>query len=102
MIDLKNWAVSSYNEDTPEELNYYINENQCEAGDIAYVFSHEDEEWTELEIVRIISRINDPANYDYLVSHEDVLLEGEIRYKADTSAEFITDNDCYLVWFKYV
>ena len=33
---------------------------------------------------------------------EDVLIDGETEYGADTSAEFITDNDCYLVWFKYV
>ena len=37
--------------------------------------------------------------YDSL--DENVLLDGEDKYSADTSAEFITDNDCYLVWFKY-
>ena len=37
-----------------------------------------------------------------MIENEDVLLEGEDKYEADTSAEFITDNDCYLVWFNYI
>jgi hypothetical protein len=45
--------------------------------------------------------MDDPILYDYLVENEDVLLDGEDKFNADTSAEFIMDNDCYLVWFKY-
>lgn len=38
---------------------------------------------------------------DELLKNENILTDGEEEYKADTSAKFITDNDCYLVWFKY-
>lgn len=67
-----------------------------------YVYSHEDNQLNELKIVKLVSRTDDIEVYDKLVENEDVLLEGESKYNADTSAEFITDNDCYLVWFKYV
>ena len=40
--------------------------------------------------------------YDSQLEDEDILLDGEEEYNADTSAEFITDHDCYLVWFRYV
>lgn len=100
--DLKNWALSEYNEDTEEQLDYYINEYKCDIGNKAYLYSHEDDELTEMEIVHIVSRMDDMELYDELLENEDVLLDGEDEYNADTSAEFITDNDCYLVWFKYV
>ena len=100
--DLKNWELSSYNEDTDEQLDYYINANKCGVGDKAYLYSHEDEELMEMEIVHIISRMDNIELYDNLISDDDVLLDGEDEYNADTSAEFIMDNDCCLVWFKYV
>ena len=100
--ELKNWALSEYNEDTEEQLDYYINEYKCDIGNKAYLYSHEDNELTEMEIVCIISRLDNIEYYDELLENEDVLLDGEDEYNADTSAEFITDNDCYLVWFKYV
>lgn len=99
---LRNWALSEYNEDTEDQLDYYINERKCDVGDKAYLYSHEDKELTEMEIIYIIERSNDMDYYDELLSDEDVLLNGEYEHDADTSAEFITDNDCYLVWFKYV
>ena len=99
--DLKNWALSEYNEDTEEQLDYYINEYKCDIGNKAYLYSHEDDELTEMEIVHIVSRMDDMELYDELLENEDVLLDGEDEYNADTSAEFITDNNCYLVWFKY-
>lgn len=34
------------------------------------------------------------------MENDDVLIDGEDKYDADTSAEFITDCDCYLVWFR--
>ena len=37
----ENWIKSSYNEDTPEQLDYYINPNYCSVGDVAYVYEHE-------------------------------------------------------------
>lgn len=98
--DLKNWALSEYNEDTEDQLDYYINERKCDVGDKAYLYSHADDELTEMEIIHIIARSENINFYDGL--DEDALLDGENVYEADTSAEFITDNDCYLVWFKYV
>lgn len=100
--ELKNWALSEYNEDTEEQLDYYINEYKCDIGDKAYLYSYEDNELTKMEIVYIISRHDNIEYYDELLENEDVLLDGEDEYHADTSAEFITDNDCYLVWFVYV
>ena len=99
--DLKNWAVSDYNEDTKEELNYYLNERACDVGDIAYLYSHDTDELIKLEILRIIHRSDDIFIYDQLLQNEDILLDGESHYNADTSAEFITDNDSCLVWFRY-
>lgn len=99
--ELKNWEVSEYNEDAEDQLDYYINERQCDVGDKAYLYSHEDNELTEMKIIHIISRTDNEELYDNLLN-DDVLLDGEDKYDADTSAEFITDNDCYLVWFKYM
>lgn len=98
--ELKNWALSEYNERTKEQLDYYINERKCDVGDKAYLYSHENEKLTEMEILKIIARSDDMIYYDSL--DEDILIAGEEKYNADTSAEFITDNDCYLVWFWYV
>ena len=99
--ELKNWTVSEYNEGTKDQLDYYINENKCNVGDKAYLYSHADKELTEMEIVHVISRTENMKRYDELIKNDDVLIDGEEEYKADTSAEFITDNDCYLIWFKY-
>lgn len=99
--DLKSWEVSSYNEGTAEQLDYYINERKAGVGDIAYLYSNEESKWSKMKILNIICRSDDPKKYHNLRENEDVLLDGEDEYGADTSAEFITDNDCYLVWFKY-
>ena len=100
--ELKNWTISEYNEGTDEYLCYYIDENKCEAGDTAYLFSQEENRLIEIKIVKLIARSDDLFIYDELSKNEDVLLEGEDFYNADTGAEFIVDNDCYLVWFKDV
>lgn len=97
----RSWALSSYNEGAGDQLDYYLNEKECEIGDIAYLYSHDDKELTRLKIVNIIRRSDDFEEYDALVEDEDVLIDGEINYDADTSAEFIADNDSYLVWFVY-
>ncbi len=100
--ELKNfWEVSEYNESTADQLDYYINKRKCKIGDDAYIYSHEEDKLYRMEIVHIISRMTTPKLYDILIQNDDVLINGEETYKADTSAEFITDNDCYLVWFKY-
>lgn len=99
---LKNWTLSEYNEGKEDQLDYYINERKCKVGDDAYLYSHVDRKLTEMEIVHIISRMEDIEHYDSLLGNDDILIDGEDEYKADTSAEFITDNDCYLVWFRYL
>lgn len=98
----KSWALSAYNEGEEDQLDYYINERKCSVGDTAYLYDYADEDLTKMEIIHIICRSDDPDSYDELIEDEDVLLDGEDEYDASTSAEFITDNDCYLVWFKYV
>ena len=98
--DLSHFALSEYNEGTEDQLDYYINERHCNIGDKAYLYYHADRTLTEMEIVHIIARSDDREFYDNL--DEDVLCYRESEYNADTSAEFITDNDCYLVWFKYI
>lgn len=95
------YSLSSYNENTKDQLDYYLDESACEKGDTAYLYSHEKDELRQLKIVKIIRRSNDPDMYDHLVESGDVLLDGEDKYGADTGAEFVTDNDCYLVWFRY-
>jgi len=97
----ENWLLSSYNEDTDEQLDYYIRENACEVGDTAFLYKHEDDSLTEMVIIHIITRSKDATRYDKLVEDEDVLLSGEEFHNADTSAELISDNDSYLIWFKY-
>lgn len=95
-----NWTLSEYNENTNDQLDYYINERACNKGDTAYLYSHENEKIIKMEIVEIIFRSDNIEYYDNF--GENVLLDREVEYNADTSAEFITDNDCYLVWFKYM
>ena len=98
---VETWSLSSYNEGTDDQLDYYINERKAGVGDIAYQYSQEEEKWFRMKILNIIRRSDDPKKYDKLLENEDVLLDGEDEYEADTSAEFITDNDCYLVWFEF-
>ena len=98
--DIHDFIISSYNEGTEDQLDYYIDERRCDVGDIAYLYYHDDETLTKMEIIHIIARSDNMELYDSL--DEDILCDRETEYNADTSAEFITDNDCYLVWFKYV
>jgi len=95
------WTLSEYNENTEDAVDYYLNERRCDIGDVAYKYDHAEEELTKLEIIYIISRNDNMEYYDELIEDDEVLLDGEMRYNADTSAEFIADDDCYLVWFKY-
>ena len=95
------WAVSEYNENTEDQLDYYINEARCEVGDSAYIYRHDDNTLTELKIQHIIKRTNNIEKYDELIKDDSILLDGEERFSSDTSAEFITNSDCYLVWFTY-
>lgn len=96
-----NWRLSSYNKNTEEQLDYYLDLKKHGIEDIAYLYSHEDGKLTEMTIVNIIVRSDDPKYYDSLLENDDILIKGEEMLNADTSAEFITDYDCYLVWFVY-
>lgn len=98
-ILLQNWLVSSYNEDTKEQMDYFLNAHHCDTGELAYLYSHESKKYTKLEIVRCIWRSHDIAYYDG--RGDCVLTDMESVLNADTSAEFITDNDSCLVWFRY-
>ena len=98
---LQKYIESEYNEDSDEQMIYYVSESHCDIGKTAYLFKKENQELCELEIVHIIARSNNPDHYDNLLQDEDILINGEDTYNADTSCEFISDNDCYLVWFKY-
>ena len=96
----KNWEVSSYNEGTDEQIDYYMNELRSAPGDHGYVYVHEDDELRELEIVHIIAQSDDPGRYEELLQDDDVLINGEEEYGADASAEFIAKYNSYMVWFK--
>lgn len=98
--DVNNFIISSYNEDTEDQLDYYIEEGKCNVGDTAYLYDFAEKELTKMEIIHIIRRSDDMELYDNL--DEDILCDKEEEYGADTSAEFIMDYDCYLVWFKYI
>lgn len=97
-----NWEVSSYNEDTDEQIDYYIDEQNMGVGDKAYVYFHEDDELRELEIAYAVACSDDFDEYNKLLDEDDVLIRLEEEHGADCSAEFITNNDSYLVCFKEV
>lgn len=96
------YTCSSYNEDTNEELDYFFDENNCNIGDTAYLFSKENQALFQMKIEHIIKRSDNVKYYDSLIENEDALIDGEDEYGADTSAEFITNTDCYLVWFNTI
>lgn len=93
------YIESAYNEDTDSELDYYIKEIPA-IGDTAWLYAKEYDTIQEMRIKQVICRSDDVEAYD--ANSEDVLIDGESEYDADTSAEFITNNDSYLVWFDYM
>ena len=98
--ELKNWTLSQYNEGTKQQLDYYIDENNCKIGDKAYMYCHNDNKYIEMEIVDRVDRLTDMEYYDNLGENE--LIRIEDKCNADTSAEFITDKNCYLICFRYI
>ena len=94
------YIESSYNENTDSELDYYIKEEPPVIGDTAWLYAKEYDTIQEMQIKQVICRSDDVEAYD--ANSEDILIDGESEYDADTSAEFITDNDSYLVWFDYM
>lgn len=83
------------------EEYFYTYEN-CQFGDKAYLISLPENCLKTMKVIHVIRRSDNMEAYDNLVKNENILLEGEAKYHADTSAEFITDKDCMLVWFKFV
>lgn len=97
--EMESMVESAYNEDTDSELDYYIKEPPT-IGDIAWLYAKEYDTVQKMRIKQVIRRSDDIEAYD--ASPEDVLTDGESKYDADAGAEFITDNDSYLVWFDYM
>lgn len=81
-----------------DTVEYCIFEANVTEGDIAYEIRIEDRVVIPLEIVKVIRRSDCELLYD--LADKEVLLIGESEFKADCSAEFITDKDSYLVWFR--
>lgn len=94
----RNYIRSSYNEEDSDRLDFYI-QRISDTDNKAYLYSKETRSITELEILKIVIRSDDMESYDGLP--EEILLDMESQYNADCSAEFITDDDCCLAWFKY-
>lgn len=97
--EMESMVESAYNEDTDSELDYYIKEPPT-IGDFAWLYAKEYDTVQKMRIKQVICRSDDVEAYD--ANSEDILIDGESEYDADTSAEFITDNDSYLVWFDYM
>jgi len=99
----ESWIISSYNENTKYQLDYYINPNDFHVGSIGYLYKHEYNFMQKMEIVNIIRRSDNMQYYDEIVGDDsiDILVDGEQTLRADTAAEFITNDDSYLVWFNY-
>ena len=97
--EMESMVESTYNEDTDSELDYYIKEPPA-IGDFAWLYAKEYDTVQKMRIKQVICRSDDVEAYD--ANSEDILINGESEYDADTSAEFITDNDSYLVWFDYI
>ena len=96
----KDWISSSYEEGTEEQVDFFLNINQHNIGDIAYVYTAVDDELNKLKILDLCDRSTNQNKYDCL---SDVILDEKAEeLNADISAEFITDDNCYLVWFKTV
>lgn len=82
-----------------ETVEYCIDEANCNRGDIAYEIGFNECRFVNpLKIVKCIKRSDCKFLYD--LADKDALVIGESKFKADCSAEFITDKDSYLVWFR--
>lgn len=77
---------------------YFLEKGKYEAGCDAYVYDKGDDTLTHLIIIHSILRSDDPKAYDS--RSEWALIDGDDEYGADHSCEFITDDDCMLVWFE--
>lgn len=93
--------ISSYNEGTKDYLEFRLYIGDAKVGSSGYLYRCSDKRVITMKVVHIIKRSDDMKLYDDLIKNDNVLINGETEYNADTSAEFIFDEDCYLVWFKY-
>lgn len=53
----KNYVVSSYNENTNEQMDYYINENSCKKGDAAYLYLHEKIKFRKWKLLKLLAAL---------------------------------------------
>ena len=86
------WVRSDYT-----DRIFYV-DSDCEPQSVAFLYDKEGDEVVTLIVQRAIFQSEDFDAYDSLP--EDVLLKGEEELGSDASAEFITDEDCFLVWFR--
>ena len=85
------YEISEY-----EDIIYYAKDN-AKVGDFAYAYDIADDRYYELKIIEKISRSCDTNKYEELV--EGVEFD---NHEGDFCCELITDNDCYLLWFKFI
>lgn len=86
------FLVSEYGNDE----SFYVKQGNVAFGDTGYV--KRDGEIHKLKILNCVKRSDNPRKYDNL--SEDVLLTMETNCNADTSCEFISNDNCYLIAFK--
>ncbi len=95
---VKHYIMSTYISEN-DVVDYFINLSSCKEKDIAYLYSYEEKDIIKMRIFKIIWRSENPYFYDNF--KEDALSIVGDACKADASAEFFTDDDSCLVWFKY-
>lgn len=91
---------SWYNENTKEEQCFIISSEHHKHGDVALLKYSYSDNIISLKILHIITRSEDIDHYDNIFQ-EDILHMEEV-FKSDYFAEFITEDDCYMVWFKEI
>lgn len=102
IIQEKEWEDDSFICSEYSDVEYYVNHCGCGVGGhpLGYELDKDTGEVCILQTVMMISRSGYPELYDILDDY--VLIRGEELFKAGCSAEFITDKDSYLVWFRRI
>ena len=95
---MEKFFESWYDENIKEAQCFIINSEHHKHGDVAELKYSDNT--IPLKILHIITHSYDPETYDN-ISQEDVLHMEEM-FKSDYFAEFITEDDCYMVWFKEI
>lgn len=86
------WIVSSYEKGQKNQRDFFLDESHTRKGSTAYLFEHETQTFTKLVIVECLQSSPETC-VDTLLKYDP--------YCSDISAKFITENDCYAVWFRY-